>query len=176
MALQIGHRDSVDFDFFTENHFDTFKLYTEILEVFSGDKVLKILDEKDSLSGIINGEIKLSILGYPYMLIKPAIDEKYLRIASIEDIGCMKLLAITNRSAEKDYVDLYFILKRISLKELLSQACSKMPDLDQNLILKSLVYFDDIIPENIIFKNNSNVQFSDVKAFLKEQVISLQLL
>lgn len=173
LALQLGHRDSVDFDFFTEDHFDTFKLYTEILEVFKGKKILKTLEEKDSLNIIIDDVIKLSILRYPYLLLKPAINEEYLKIASVEDIGCMKLSAITARSMEKDYIDLYFILKQISLRELLSQAHSKMPDLDQNLILKSLVYFDDVSPEEILFKNNSSIQFSDVKTFLKEQVTSL---
>ena len=173
LALQLGHRDSVDFDFFTEDHFDTFKLYREILEIFSSKKILKTLEEKDSLNIIIDDGIKFSILRCPYPLVRPAIDEEYLKIASIEDIGCMKLSAITSRSIEKDYVDLYFILKKISLKELLSQAQSKMPDLNQNLILKSLVYFDDITSEKIIFKNNSAVQFSNVKTFLKEQVVSL---
>lgn len=173
LALQLGHRDSVDFDFFTEDHFDTFKLYTEILEIFNGKKILKTLEEKDSLNIIIDDVIKLSILRYPYPLLKPAIDEEYLRIASVEDIGCMKLSVITNRSMEKDYIDLYFILKKISLRDLLSQMQGKMPDLDQNFVLKSLVYFDDVSPEEILFKNNSAVQFFDVKDFLKKQVISL---
>lgn len=173
LALQLGHRDSIDFDFFKEDHFDTFKLYAEILEIFNGKKILKTFEEKDSLNVIIDDVVRLSILRYPYPLLKPAINEEYLRIASIEDIGCMKLSAITSRSMEKDYIDLYFILKKISLKELLSQMHSKMPDLDQNLILKSLVYFDDVTSEEIIFKNNSAIQFSNVKIFLREQVMSL---
>lgn len=173
LALQLGHRDSIDFDFFTEEHFDTYKLYTEILEIFSGRKIIKTLEEKDSLNLVVDDEIKFSILRYPYPLINPAINDEYLRIASIEDIGCMKLSAITSRSVEKDYVDIYFILKKKSLKELLSKTQIKMPDLDQNLVLKSLVYFDDVAPEKIIFKYNLDVQFSDIKIFLKKQVMSL---
>jgi hypothetical protein len=173
LALQLGHRDSVDFDFFTEEHFDTYKLYTEILDIFKGRKIIKTLEEKDSLNLVIDDEIKFSILRYPYPLINPVIDEENLRIASIEDIGCMKLSAITSRSVEKDYVDIYFILKKISLKELLSKTQTKMPDLDPNLILKSLVYFDDVVSEEIIFKNDCNVRFSDIQEFLSKEVRSL---
>jgi predicted nucleotidyltransferase component of viral defense system len=173
LALQLGHRDSIDFDFFTEEHFDTFKLYKNILEIFEGKKIVKTLEEKDSLNLVIDDEIKFSILRYPYQLISPAIDEECFRVASIEDIGCMKLSAISSRSVEKDYVDIYFILKKITLGELLSKAQVKMPDLDRNLILKSLVYFDDVISEKIIYKNNSAIQFDDVKDFLKKQVLSI---
>ncbi len=168
LALQLGHRDSIDF--FTESHFDTVKLYAEIMETFDGRKMVKTLEEKDSLNIIIDNEIKISLLRYPYPLLFPLIQEEYLRIASVGDIGCMKLSAIVARSLEKDYIDLYFILKKISLGDLLPLVQKKMPDLDQNLVLKSLVYFDDIEPEKIIFKNNSTVQFSVVKIFLKDQV------
>src|SRR3989344_955285 len=75
LALQIGHRDSIDFDFF-----------------------------------------KLSFFRYPYILIKDCLDEENLRIASIEDIACMKLSAIVSRAVEKDFVDLYFIIKKIQFK------------------------------------------------------------
>lgn len=175
LALQLGHRDSVDFDFFTQEHFDTYKLYTEILEIFDGRKITKTLEEKDSLGLVVDDEIKFSVLRYPYPLVDSPIDTENLRIASVEDIGCMKLSAITSRSVEKDYIDLYFILKKISLEKLLSKVQIKMPDLDQNLILKSLVYFDDISSEKIIYKNNSDIDISDIKDFLKKQVMSLKI-
>ncbi len=173
LALQIGHRDSLDFDFFTPEHFDTFKLYTEMLEIFKGRKIVKTLEEKDSLNFIIDDEIKISFLRYPYPLLSDSVDEPYLKIASVEDIGCMKLSAIIGRSVEKDYVDLYFILHQISLKDLLDKTEQKMPDLDRNLILKSLVYFDDIESEEIIYKNNNNIDFSKIKEFLKKQVVGV---
>lgn len=88
----------------------------------------------------------------------------------IEDIGCMKLSAITNRSLEKDYVDLFFILKRIPLAQLLELSTRKHPTIDQAIILKSLVYFDDVLREPILFKEGHEVSFEDVQTFLRQMV------
>lgn len=170
LALQLGHRDSVDFDFFTKENFNTFDLYKELLEIFGQENISKTLEEKNTLYVVLNRNIKLSFFSYPYLLLETLIKEEFLSIAGIIDIGCMKLSAVVGRAVEKDYIDLYFILKKISLSELLSKAKEKMPDLDRNLILKSLVYFDDVEKENIIFKHNFEISFDEVKGFLEEEV------
>ncbi len=79
----------------------------------------------------------------------------------------MKLSAITSRSVEKDYVDLYFILKDIPLDELLLLSERKLPTLDQTLILKALVYFDDVLREPILFKEGHGISFEDIQSFLR---------
>ena len=170
LALQIGHRDSVDFDFFTTEHFNTSDLYGELLQVFGQNNIVKILEEKETLNVIINGDIKLSFFHYPYTLLEPTIQEKFLHIASVADIGCMKLSAVVGRAVEKDYVDLYFILKIIPLATLLSKAKEKMSDLEHNLILKSIIYFDDVVQENILFKHDFQVSFDEVKKYLQQEV------
>lgn len=170
LALQLGHRDSIDFDFFAKVTFNTFDLYKELLEVFGQENVVKTLEEKGTLGVVLNGNIKLSFFSYPYLLLEPLIKEEFLEIAGIADIGCMKLSAVTGRAVEKDYIDLYFILKQISLADLLSKAKEKMPDLDYNLILKSLIYFRDVSKENIVFKHNLEVPFDEVKRFLEVEV------
>lgn len=168
--MLLGHRDSVDFDFFCSEHFDTQKLYYEILDVFAGKKVVKVQEEKDTLTIIVDDQIKISFFYYPYPVMSDFAEDENLKIASIKDIGCMKLSAIVGRSVLKDYVDLYFILQTNTLADLLSLAKRKMPDLDSNLILKSLVYFADIGPEKIIFKNNNNVSSDVIKDFLLDKV------
>ncbi len=170
LALQLGHRDSVDFDFFAKDHFNTPDLYKELLEVFGQDNVSKTLEEKNTLNVILDGNIKLSFFSYLYPLLEPLIKEEFLDIAGIIDIGCMKLSAVTGRAVAKDYIDLYFILKQVTLITLLSKAKEKMSDLDYNLILKSLIFFDDVSMENIVFKHNQDVSFSEVKGFLEEEV------
>lgn len=170
LALQLGHRDSVDFDFFTKESINTFDLYKELLEIFGQENISKTLEEKNTLYIVLNGSVKLSFFTYPYLLLEPLIKEEFLDIAGIIDIGCMKLSAVVGRAVEKDYIDLYFILKQIPLATLLSKAKEKMPDLDYNLILKSLVYFEDVYKENIIFKNNLEISFDEVRKFLEEEV------
>jgi hypothetical protein len=170
LALQIGHRDSIDFDFFTPNEFNTQSLISELERVFA-DPMLSITQvEKNTVSCIIDGTVRCSFFSYPYPHIRPFIESEYFPIASIEDIGCMKLSAITSRSVEKDYVDLYFILKRVPLAELLALSTEKHPSLDEALILKSLVYFDDVLREPILFKEGHEVSFEDIQTFLRQTV------
>jgi len=78
----------------------------------------------------------------------------------------MKLSAITSRSVLKDYVDLYYILQRFELNTLLDYVKEKFPIIDTNLILKSLVYFEDIQEEPINYKHNNQVSFETIKKYL----------
>ena len=93
-----------------------------------------------------------------------------LKIASVEDIGAMKLSAITSRSTLKDYIDIYFILRQIGLNELLDITKEKFPTLNMNLVLKSLIYFDDVQKEPISFKKDNDVSFEEVKKYLENTV------
>lgn len=167
LALQIGHRDSVDFDFFTSESFATDKLYEQILISFKDYEIKKIQEEKDTLSVLIKNKIKVSFFAYQYPLLEPLTESEYFKFCSLLDIGCMKLSALVSRNLQKDYVDLYFISQKIGLETLLNSVENKFPSLDFNLVLKSLVYFDDLIEEPINYKNNSEVDFEVVKSFFK---------
>lgn len=169
LALQLGHRDSVDFDFFTQKTFSTVDLSVELDSVFRDHHIIKDQEDKNTLTVLVD-DVKLSFFAYPYETAKPLIKAEHFNVASIEDIGAMKLSAITARSAYKDYVDLYFILHKIELKELASMAKKKFPTLDTNLVLKSLVYFDDIKEEPIAYKHGNNVDIATVKQFLSDAV------
>lgn len=100
-------------------------------------------------------------------------DDKGLTLASIKDIGCARLFTITGRASSRDYVDLYFVLKRCQLSDLLDKAGEKCPELDRNLILKSLVYFEDVENEKILFKDGHEVSFEIVKKRLMDEVKAL---
>ncbi len=170
LALQIGHRDSVDFDFFSQKDINTIKLFQQIKKVFSEHKILKVQEEINTLTVLIDDKVKLSFFTYKYKLIKKIVVEKYLRLASLEDIACMKLNAIISRATLKDYIDLYFILHRVKFKHLLKIMKKKYLDIDINLVLKSLIYFEDIKKEPIKFKNKMKVDFENVKKFLIKEV------
>ncbi len=173
LALQIGHRDSVDFDFFKTGDFDTQQQFQKIKKDLNAYKLTKIQEENNTLTVLADNEILLSFIGYNYPLIKEKIYEKYLCLAATEDIAAMKMSAILNRASNKDYIDLYFILQTHKLNDLLELAQKKFQDIDTNLILKSLVYFADITSEPINFKNDKTVEFEQVKAFLIKTVKNL---
>ena len=173
LALQIGHRDSNDFDFFSQENINTQELFERLREIFKGHTLLNIQEESNTLTILVDDVIKISFFTHKYKLIKETINDGNLSLASMEDIGCMKLSAITGRASNKDYIDLYFILKRLSLSDLLKKSHQKYPELERNLILKSIVYFDDITLEKILFKNNNNVTFDKVKDTLRSEVKKL---
>lgn len=173
LALQIGHRDSIDFDFFSPEAVDTSALFAALQEVCAGHSILKTQEEKNTLSVLIEDEVRVSFFAYSYKMVRDLIDEPYLSIASKEDIACMKLSAVTSRATEKDYADIYFLLKEYSLQTLLDLARDKFPQLDTSLILKSLVYFDDVVTEPIRFTAGHEVDFSTVQEEMRKVVADL---
>ncbi|MEI8143259.1 MAG: nucleotidyl transferase AbiEii/AbiGii toxin family protein [Candidatus Berkelbacteria bacterium] len=169
LALQFGHRDSIDFDFFSLRSFSTEELSRKVEHIFKGHVIIKIQEAKDTLTFTVDESVKISFFAYNYELIKPLLDEDTFKMASIEDIGAMKLSAITSRSVLKDYVDLYYILHKISLEKLLEIAKEKFPKIDTNPMLKSLVYYDDIQEEPILFKDGE-VSLNMIKSYLSHVV------
>lgn len=174
LALYIGHRTSVDFDFFTERDFDTISVFSALRDACAGRDVKKVQEEKNTLTVFVDG-VQISFFAYPYTLIEPLHIEPYVNLASMTDIGCMKLSAVVSRSSVKDYTDLYFILKQCPLSELLIAARKKFPDIDVQLILKSLVFFADVRLEKLSFLPASAVSFETVKHDLIEKVKTVRL-
>lgn len=169
LALLLGHRKSFDFDFFTLDSFEIENLFTQLSTVWEDKKITKIQEDINTLSVLVD-EVKLSFFTYNYPLLKDLYNTPYFKIASIEDIGCMKLSAILSRYTLKDYVDLYFILKKVSLRELLLLASNKYPHTDENLFLKSLVYLQKLEKEPIVFEKGYEVSLPEIKNFLTQEV------
>ncbi|MEK7089083.1 MAG: nucleotidyl transferase AbiEii/AbiGii toxin family protein [Patescibacteria group bacterium] len=170
LALQLGHRDSVDFGFFKKGDFDTTLLIAKISTAFASHKFVVTQQERNTVSCLVDNSIQLSFFGYSHSLLQPLIKTEHFDIASIIDISCMKLSAIASRYVEKDYIDLYFILQKFPLSDILESFTQKYPNLDESLILKSLVYFDDVLREPILFKEGHNVSFEAVETFLQKTV------
>ncbi len=82
----------------------------------------------------------------------------------------MKLSAICSRATNKDYVDLYFILKDMPLKDLMIFCNKKFPSLDKNVILKSLVYYEDIDFEPLVMILEKDLDFKDVESSLETKL------
>lgn len=170
LALQIGHRDSIAFDFFSSADIDTKTIFSKVVDVFKGYEIKKVQEEKNTLTVFIDEDIKISFFSYPYQLVEDLIETEDMRVAAILDIACMKMSAIVSRATNKDYIDLYYILQIISLEKILSAVEKKLPTLDSSLVLKSLVYFEDISNESIIFAEGKEVDMQLIKNFLSQEV------
>ncbi len=169
LALQIGHRKSIDLDLFTPNDFDANDLL-EYLEQNFGFR----LDYSDinTLKGSI-GNIKIDLISHKYPFVEPYVAIENIRLFSIPDIAAMKLNAIVgNGTRSKDFIDIYFILKQYAVDDILDFYKTKYKTRNLLHVVKSLIYFDDINtqdwPEMMLEKE---LQLSDVKNDIEEKVI-----
>ena len=140
LALQIGHRKSIDLDLFAIEGFD-YEALNEYLKVNYG--FTASFFEKNTLKGFIEG-IKIDVLTHSYPLVEPILTENGIRMYSIKDISAMKLNAIVgNGTRGKDFIDAAWISTIIPLAGMLNAFETKYKS---NYIpaLKSLLYFDDI--------------------------------
>lgn len=164
LALQFWHRQSIDFDFFIKSDINTKELFEKILEEFKDEKVIKTFEENNTLYIEINN-VKISFMTYKYDLLEDFIETEYINISSFIDIWAMKLWAIQNRATNKDYVDIYYILHKINLNELIWIFNKKFwKVVSENILLKSLIYFDDIDHEELII--NDKITFQEIQKYL----------
>lgn len=146
LALQLDHRTSLDFDFFIRKQFSSEKLLADLKKVFP-EKVEEVSRAKDSLFVRIEG-VSISFFWYKYPLISPSIRTKGPPLASLEDIAAMKLIALTGRARKRDYIDIFYLMERLSLAEMFKTAKKKYPPFNPYIIKRALAFFDDIMEEN----------------------------
>lgn len=169
LSLILGHRKSIDLDFFSSS-FPKFEILVAKLKTLN-PKVIN--QDKGTLDLYIDG-VKVSFLEYKYPLVGDFLEFDQVKVASLEDIACMKLSAISSRGSKKDFIDLYFILQKFSLGELLDLFEKKFKGVDYQMshILKSLVYFEEAEkqpdPEFLV-----DVDWNEVKSFLEGKVKEL---
>ncbi len=142
LALQLGHRISVDLDFFTGRPFYTEKIFQEIKQLGLGPVVQK--EEKGTLTIIVHGT-KVSIFHYPYSFVEKKAEMDDISVASIIDIASMKIIAISQRGAKRDFVDLYFILRNTPFWRIAENMIKRFGKdrINPVYIGKSMVYFND---------------------------------
>jgi len=141
LALQFGHRLSLDLDFFAKELFDEEMLLQRIqaLEGFA-----LAAKAPHTLHATVQ-ETKVSFLGYVYPLLFPTMPFLEVEVADPRDIACMKVSAVAGRGTKRDFVDLYLCAKQYGLKEILRLFDQKFAQTHFNKvhILKSLTFFSD---------------------------------
>lgn len=175
LAIQIGHRTSFDFDFYTPDHFNQNTLFDKFLEIF-GDEAIKTSLAKDTLFCTLK-TVDCSFFTYPYKLLRKPVLKMGIATASLEDIAAMKLLAVNRRPAKRDYIDVYYLLEKFSLKEMIEFAKKKFPNFNFYYLLKALTYFEDIKDDERrkIQMTDKNFSWETVKSKLSEEADKHQL-
>ena len=143
LALQYGHRCSIDLDFF-----GTFDADAEtVKDVLRKYGTLQVIKETRSIKLYVLDGVKVDIVDYKYDWIDRAVEENGLRLASPKDIAAMKVNAIEGRGTKKDFIDMYFLLQHYTLDEILSFYQEKYPEHSVFRALMSLSYFEDADPQ-----------------------------
>ncbi len=141
LALQFGHRLSLDLNFFASKSFNEDRLLERVQEV---DGFALVSKAPETLHANIQ-QTKVSFLGYPYPVLFPQAQFMDVAIADPRDIACMKVSAVAGRGTKRDFVDLYVCARRYGLQEILQMFSEKFAKTNYNRIhiLKSLSYFID---------------------------------
>ena len=169
LALQLAHRRSMDFDFYRREDFDPQRLHQalaarvrDVALVRTGDGTLIVR---------LNG-VECSGFRYAYPLLKPLVTNDYLAVASLEDIAAMKLAAVIQRGTRRDYVDLFVLIERFSLKKLLGLARKKYKGFNEYVALQALTYFEDADrdPEPARLRLTTPLNWEDVKRRIERHV------
>lgn len=169
LSLQLGLRESYDFDFCVKKEFNNELLLEELKKL---GNVEVIQNQKGTCDVLLNG-VQVSFFYYPNKVLKDFIkveEMPNLKFASILDIAIMKLVAIGGRGAKKDFFDLYNIIKKFNINvyelvEGLKQKCGK--NINYVNIIMGLSYFEDaedeILPNTFVDYN-----WKEIKKFFIE--------
>lgn len=150
LAIYFGHRTSVDLDWFISSQMGDALLLAQELRNAELDFVTD-----QTAPGTLHGsiaQIRVTFLEYKYPLLKSPVfwDEMNCSLASLEDLTCMKLSAVAQRGARKDFCDIYALgTKHIPLKEMLDLYRKKFNIQDLSHVLYGLAYFDDAESERM---------------------------
>ena len=139
LALQLGHRKSIDLDIFGK----IAATPEEIQETCSEVGSLEISKTSKNINIYWVDGIKVDCVNYPYEWLEECRVLDGVRLASISDIAAMKISAIINRGTKKDFIDLHFLLKAMSLNHILDLYDQKYTDGSRFIAIKSMTYFED---------------------------------
>jgi len=167
VALYYGHRRSVDLDWFRATPFEPMALNAQL--AVQGVALMASTVAEGTLIGQI-GRTKVSLFAYPYPLVAPLIVwEPYAaRLASREDLICMKLAAIQQRGLKRDFIDLYCLLQDIPLERAVALYTQKYGALAGGSLVYALTYFADADAEPTP-RLRIPLAWRTVKAFLTDQ-------
>lgn len=168
LALQLGHRRSVDLDYFSRTE-DIPSLLEPLRQSLQPCAPALADSAWGNLVFLAQG-VRIGFYGYGYDLVQPLVEIEAIKLASVADIALMKLDALLGRAGRKDFHDLYEICKRIPLRQLLDLAPQKYPDVRdfEAQVVKRLTYFksaEQDEPPPLLEK----VAWETVKTYFRQQ-------
>jgi len=143
IALYLGHRRSIDFDLFTNEEFENLKIRREILKFRRIERVLR--DEDGQYTIIIDG-VRFTFFCYPFKINFSKNFDGAIKLPDLLTLAAMKVHALGRRAKWKDYVDLYFVMKKLGgLGKIIKKARQIFSsEFNEKMFRVQLAYFKDI--------------------------------
>jgi len=169
LALQIGHRISIDLDLFTQTSFDGNEMLSNLEERYQFQMDFQA---KNTLKGSTRG-IKVDLITHSYSLVKPLIKKEGVRMASLEDIAAMKLNAITGSGTRvKDFIDIAYLSSSLTLSQMIDAYEEKYATRNPAMVIKALDYHNDINFNEPVEMLKGKYRWEDIKKRLGEITLS----
>lgn len=169
LALQLGHRISIDLDLFTTEIFNKENL-VEVLE-----KRYNVSLESEGKSMLITyiDQIKVDFVKMSYPILFPPLFVEGVRMLDIKDIAPMKLKAIVQRGSKKDFYDIYFLSQIMPMSSIIELFQKKFKQHEIFHVIKSLTYFEDAenYPDPMVF--DKKITWGKVKTTIQQEVKKL---
>jgi hypothetical protein len=151
IALQLGHRRSIDFDLFANRMFDNFEIRKNIIK---STKIQRIIKDEDGQYTVIVKGVRLTFLQYPFKIIFSEKFDSWIKNPDLLTLAATKAYALGRRAKWKDYVDLYFIIKNHHpIQEIIKKSKNIFKnEFNEKIFRSQLAYFKDIdYSEKIIY-------------------------
>lgn len=139
LALQLGHRQSIDLDIFGDVPYDT----ATLIQMLSGMGNIMVLQDSPAIHIFLINGVKVDFVDFKFPWRQDPLEEDGVRLAQLEDIAAMKVTAAIGRGTKKDFIDIATLLQTYTLKQILDFYQSKYPNSSLFMATKSLLYFDD---------------------------------
>ena len=164
LALWLGHRKSIDLDFFTHKNFDSQTL------AFTLEKELNAINIEtgNNLVRCFISEVKIEFISHQYPLLKEPKKIDNIILSSVEDLAAFKLNAVVNRGSKKDFWDIAYLLKQFNLNQVLNFYSQKYNNHNLWQVEKSLCYFNDADKELVEIIDLKGLDWETVKAKIRK--------
>lgn len=159
LALQMGHRFSVDLDLFTHSAFEA----EPLLEAFQAKYKVQPLTVTNTIFIVVVEGIKVDCVHFKYPFAFPLLNLDGVRMADLRDIAPMKLDAVTKRGSKKDFFDMYYLFERFSPSQILEWYNQMFKHSTSFHVIRSLTYFDDAEQTETPVVFDKKVTWAEVK-------------
>jgi len=160
LALQLGHRTSTDIDLFIKEN----QKADELTNFFSKKyKNINIETAQNSFTRIYANGIKIEMAEYDEKLIEKPLKEDGITLFGLKDIAAMKLSAVTKRNEPRDFIDIAYLLKEFSLKEMFEFYKNKFDTISPLYMKRTLLIKSRNVKENEWLIGGIEMLRSDIK-------------